>query len=235
MTKQKNSTRRAAMRLLLAEDEKELSRALTAVLTKNNYTVDAVYNGEDALDYAKNTDYDGIILDVMMPVMDGIEALKRMRKAGIHTPVIMLTAKAEVNDRIAGLDAGADDYLPKPFAMGELLARLRSITRRKGEMVSEKLEFGDIYLDISAAELGNGKESYRLTHKEFQVMELLLRNSGNLISTERMLDQVWGYDSDVEINVVWVAISSLRKKLTGMKSRVEIQAVRGIGYTLKQK
>jgi len=223
------------MRLLLAEDEKELSRALTAVLTKNNYTVDAVYNGEDALDYAKNTDYDGIILDVMMPVMDGIEALKRMRKAGINTPVIMLTAKAEVNDRIAGLDAGADDYLPKPFAMGELLARLRSITRRKGEMVSEKLEFGDIYLDISAAELGNGKESYRLTHKEFQVMELLLRNSGNLISTERMLDQVWGYDSDVEINVVWVAISSLRKKLTGMKSRVEIQAIRGIGYTLKQK
>ena len=223
------------MRLLLAEDEKELSRALVAVLTKNNYTVDAVYNGEDALDYAKETDYDGIILDVMMPVMDGIEALKKMRKAGLSTPVIMLTAKAEVNDRIAGLDAGADDYLPKPFAMGELLARLRSITRRKGEMVSEKLEFGDIYLDISAAELGNGKESYRLTHKEFQVMELLLKNSGNLISTERMLDQVWGYDSDVEINVVWVAISSLRKKLTGMKSNVEIQAVRGIGYTLKQK
>ena len=171
----------------------------------------------------------------MMPVMDGIEALKRMRKAGVSTPFIMLTAKAEVNDRIAGLDAGADDYLPKPFAMGELLARLRSITRRKGEVVSEKLEFGDIYLDISAAELGNGKESYRLTHKEFQVMELLLKNSGNLISTERMLDQVWGYDSDVEINVVWVAISSLRKKLTGMKSNVEIQAVRGIGYTLKQK
>ncbi|MBR6274077.1 MAG: response regulator transcription factor [Lachnospiraceae bacterium] len=223
------------MRLLLAEDEKELSRALVAVLTKNNYTVDAVYNGEDALDYAKETDYDGIILDVMMPVMDGIEALKKMRKAGVSTPVIMLTAKAEVNDRIAGLDAGADDYLPKPFAMGELLARLRSITRRKGEVVSEKLEFGDIYLDISAAELGNGKESYRLTHKEFQVMELLLKNSGNLISTERMLDQVWGYDSDVEINVVWVAISSLRKKLTGMKSNVEIQAVRGIGYTLKQK
>jgi len=223
------------MRLLLAEDEKELSRALVAVLTKNNYTVDAVYNGEDAFDYAKETDYDGIILDVMMPVMDGIEALKKMRKSGISTPVIMLTAKAEVNDRIAGLDAGADDYLPKPFAMGELLARLRSITRRKGEVVSEKLEFGDIYLDLAAAELGNGKESYRLTHKEFQVMEMLLKNSGNLISTERMLDQVWGYDSDVEINVVWVAISSLRKKLTGMKSKVEIQAVRGIGYTLKQK
>lgn len=223
------------MRLLLAEDEKELSRALVAVLTKNNYTVDAVYNGEDAFDYAKETDYDGIILDVMMPVMDGIEALKKMRKAGISTPVIMLTAKAEVNDRIAGLDAGADDYLPKPFAMGELLARLRSITRRKGEVVSEKLKFGDIYLDLAAAELGNGKESYRLTHKEFQVMEMLLKNSGNLISTERMLDQVWGYDSDVEINVVWVAISSLRKKLTGMKSKVEIQAVRGIGYTLKQK
>lgn len=223
------------MRLLLAEDEKELSRALVAVLTKNNYTVDAVYNGEDALDYAKETDYDGIILDVMMPVMDGITSLTKMRKAGVSTPVLMLTAKAEVNDRIAGLDAGADDYLPKPFVMGELLARIRSITRRRGEVVSEKMKFGDIYLDLQAAELGNENEKYRLTHKEFQVMEMLLHNSGNLISTEKMLDQVWGYDSDVEINVVWVAISSLRKKLTAMKSKVEITAVRGIGYTLKEK
>ena len=134
------------MRLLLAEDEKELSRALVAVLTKNNYTVDAVYNGEDALDYAKETDYDGIILDVMMPVMDGITSLTKMRKAGVSTPVLMLTAKAEVNDRIAGLDAGADDYLPKPFVMGELLARIRSITRRKGEVVSEKLKFFTVLL-----------------------------------------------------------------------------------------
>ena len=223
------------MRLLLAEDEKELSRALVAVLTKNNYTVDAVYNGQDAYDYAVETDYDGIILDVMMPVMDGITALSKLRKKGISTPVIMLTAKAEVNDRIAGLDAGADDYLPKPFVMGELLARLRSITRRKGEVVSEKIEYLDIYLDMKSAELGNGKESFRLTHKEFQVMEILLKNPGNLISTERLLDQVWGYDSDVEINVVWVAISSLRKKLTSLGSKASITAVRGIGYTLKEK
>lgn len=223
------------MRLLLAEDEKELSRALVAVLNKNNYTVDAVYNGEDALDYAKETEYDGIILDVMMPVMDGVTALKKMRNAGVSTPVLMLTAKAEVNDRIAGLDAGADDYLAKPFVMGELLARIRSITRRKGELVSEKLEFGDIHLDINAAELVGNGQSFRLTHKEFQVMEMLLHNAGNLISTEKLLDKVWGYDSDVEINVVWVAISSLRKKLTSMKSRVEINAVRGIGYTLKEK
>ena len=222
------------MRLLLAEDEKELSRALVTVLTKNNYTVDAVFNGRDALDYAIETDYDGIVMDIMMPEMDGIEALKRMRKNGVHTPVIMLTAKGEVDDRIAGLDAGADDYLPKPFVMGELLARLRSVTRRKGEVVTEKLSFGDISLDIQSAELCCNGQTQRLTHKEYQVMEFFMNNPNNLIATEKLLDKVWGYDSDVEINVVWVAISSLRKKLAALKSRVEIVAVRGIGYTLKE-
>ncbi|MGN0165999.1 MAG: response regulator transcription factor [Lachnospiraceae bacterium] len=223
------------MRLLLAEDEKDLSSALTAVLTKNNYTVDAVYNGADAYDYAVNTEYDGIILDIMMPVMDGLTALKKMRQKGISTPVILLTAKGEVEDRIEGLDAGADDYLPKPFVMQELLARLRAITRRKGDIVPDNVRFGDIELNLSAAALSGNGRSFRLTHKEFQVMETFMSQPGTLISTERLLDKIWGYDADVELNVVWVTISSLRKKLAQMESIVVITAVRGIGYTLKIK
>ena len=222
------------MRILLAEDEKELSRALTAVLTKNNYTVDAVYNGEDALDYAKETEYDGIIMDIMMPVMDGIESLKKMRAAGVNTPVILLTAKGEVDDRITGLDAGADDYLPKPFVVAELLARLRAITRRQGEVISEKYTFGDISLDVAGSELSNGEKSVRLTHKEYQLMEIMMKSPATLLSTEKLLDKVWGYDNDVEINVVWVTISSLRKKLASLSDTVTINAVRGIGYTLKE-
>ncbi len=223
------------MRILLAEDEKELSRALTAVLTKNNYTVDAVYNGEDALDYAKETEYDGIIMDIMMPVMDGIESLKKMRAAGVNTPVILLTAKGEVDDRITGLDAGADDYLPKPFVVAELLARLRAITRRQGEVISEKYTFGDVSLDVAGSELSNGEKSVRLTHKEYQLMEIMMKSPATLLSTEKLLDKVWGYDNDVEINVVWVTISSLRKKLASLSDTVTINAVRGIGYTLKEK
>jgi DNA-binding response OmpR family regulator len=222
------------MYLLLAEDERDLSKALVAVLTKNNYTVDAVYNGRDAFDYASMTDYDGIILDIMMPYMDGIEVLKKLRSKGIQTPVILLTAKAEVNDRIEGLDAGADDYLPKPFVMGELLARLRAITRRKGEVAPNRLTFGNIILDSDTATLGNGSDNIRLTHKEYQIMEIFMSQPGNLISTERLLNKVWGYDTDVEINVVWVAISSLRKKLQNLKADSEIEAVRGLGYTLKK-
>lgn len=222
------------MYLLLAEDERDLSKALVAVLTKNNYTVDAVYNGRDAFDYASMTDYDGIILDIMMPYMDGIEVLKKLRSKGIQTPVILLTAKAEVNDRIEGLDAGADDYLPKPFVMGELLARLRAITRRKGEVAPNRLTFGNISLDSDTATIGNGSDTIRLTHKEYQIMEIFMSQPGNLISTERLLNKVWGYDTDVEINVVWVAISSLRKKLQNLKADSEIEAVRGLGYTLKK-
>lgn len=223
------------MRLLLAEDEKELSRALTAVLNKNHYTVDAVYNGGDAYDYAVAADYDGIILDIMMPVMDGLTVLKKLREKKIDTPVILLTARSEVENRVEGLDAGADDYLPKPFVMAELLARLRAITRRKGELVPEEVCFGDIRLNVAAAELCGEKERFRLTHKEFQVMEILISRPGSLISTERLLDKVWGYEADVEINVVWVTISSLRKKLAQLNSNVCISAVRGIGYTLNQK
>ncbi|MBQ8281446.1 MAG: response regulator transcription factor, partial [Lachnospiraceae bacterium] len=183
------------MRLLLAEDEKELSRALVAVLNKNNYTVDAVYNGEDALDYALNTDYDGIILDIMMPLMDGLTVLKKLRERHNDTPVILLTARGEVENRIEGLDAGADDYLPKPFVMAELLARLRAITRRKGEVTLEELEFGDIKLNVTSAELIGKDGRFRLTHKEYQVMEIFINQPGTLISTERLLDRVWGYEA----------------------------------------
>lgn len=221
------------MRLLLAEDEKDLSRALVAVLGRNNYTVDAVYNGGDAYEYAMATDYDAIILDIMMPVMDGLTVLRKLREKKLDTPVILLTAKSEVEDRVEGLDAGADDYLPKPFVMAELLARLRAITRRRGEVTLEEMSFGDIKLNLASAELSGEKGSYRLTHKEFQVMEILMKQPGTLISAERLLDKVWGYEADVEINVVWVAISSLRKKLVQLKSNISIEAVRGIGYTLK--
>lgn len=220
------------MRLLLAEDEKELSRALVAVLNKNNYTVDAVYNGADALEYALSTDYDGIILDIMMPLMDGLSVLIELRKQHNNTPVILLTAKGEVEDRVEGLDMGADDYLSKPFVMAELLARLRAITRRKGEMTLQKLEYGDIKLNVNSAELIGKNGKFRLTHKEYQVMEIFINQPGTLISTERLLDKVWGYEADVEINVVWVTISSLRKKLAQLDSKTCISAVRGIGYTL---
>ncbi len=221
------------MYILLAEDEKELSKALVTVLEKNHYTVDAVYNGRDALDYAKAEEYDGIILDIMMPYMDGIEVLKKIRGCGKHTPVILLTAKSDVSDRVYGLDMGADDYLPKPFAVAELLARLRSITRRKGEIISDSPEFGDIILDMEKARLICGENSERLTNKELRVMEVFIKNSTSLISAEKLLNKVWGGMSDVEINVVWVTVSSIRKKLEKLKSSVVITAVRGVGYTLE--
>ncbi len=221
-----------SVNLLLAEDEEELSKALKVVLNKNEYMVDVVKNGKEALECVLCGDYDVIILDIMMPVMDGLTALKKMRLQGINTPVILLTAKGEVEDRIIGLDCGADDYLPKPFAMGELLARLRALCRRRESIVPEKLVYGDIYLDKASAMLGSDFCSFRLTSKEYQIMELLIANAGNLISTERLLEKIWGYDTEVEINVVWVTISALRKKMQGLKSNVAISAVRGLGYTL---
>lgn len=221
------------MYILLAEDEKELSKALVTVLEKNHYTVDAVYNGRDALDYAKAEEYDGIILDIMMPYMDGIEVLKKIRGSGKNTPVILLTAKSDVSDRVYGLDMGADDYLPKPFAVAELLARLRSVTRRKGEIISDSPGFGDIILDIEKAKLICGENSERLTNKELKVMEVFIKNPTSLISAEKLLNKVWGGMSDVEINVVWVTVSSIRKKLEKLESGVVITAVRGVGYTLE--
>jgi DNA-binding response OmpR family regulator len=222
------------MRLLLAEDEKELSKALCAILKHNNYSVDAVFNGQDALDYGLCENYDGIILDIMMPKMNGLDVLKELRANGISTPVLMLTAKAEVDDRILGLDLGADDYLTKPFSMGELLARLRAITRRKSEFLPNLLTSGNMSLNRETFELSVGDNSVRLGNKEFQMMEMLMSNAGRLISTEQFMERIWGYETEAEINVVWVYISYLRKKLSNVGSNLEIKAVRGVGYTLEE-
>ena len=222
------------MRLLLAEDEKELSAALTAVLEHNHYSVDAVYDGQDALDYALTENYDGIILDIMMPKKSGLEVLAELRRSNINTPILMLTAKSEVNDRVTGLDTGADDYLTKPFAMSELLARIRAMTRRRSEFSPNVLSMGRITLNRANFELSGEKASYRLGNKEFQMLEMLMSNPGRLISTEQFMERIWGYDSDAEINVVWVYISSLRKKLSSIGANVQIKAVRGAGYLLEE-
>lgn len=222
------------MRLLLAEDEKELSHALVTVLLHNNYSVDAVYNGQDALDYINMGNYDGAILDIMMPKMDGITVLKKVRASGNQIPILMLTAKAEIDDRVLGLDSGADDYLTKPFSMKELLARLRAMTRRQTTAADTTLSYGNITLDRSTYMLSSKTESLRLASKEFQMLEMLLANPGQVISTEQFMDKIWGYDSDAEQNVVWVYISYLRKKLTALQASVGIKAVRGLGYTLEE-
>ena len=222
-----------SMRLLLAEDERELSEALVTVLRRNNYSVDAVYDGQAALDYLEAAEYDGAILDIMMPKMDGITVLRRIREQGNAVPVLLLTAKTEVDDRVTGLDAGADDYLGKPFAMKELLARIRAMTRRQPEVPRNVLEFGNLILDRATFELKCGKEFIRLANKEFQMLEMLMSNPGQIISTERFMEKVWGYDSETEINVVWVYISYLRKKLSAVKADVQIKAVRNQGYSLE--
>ncbi len=222
------------MRILLAEDERELSNALVAILKHNNYSVDAVYDGADALDYGLSENYDIIILDIMMPKMSGLKVLEKLRKEGISTPVLMLTAKTEVEDRIIGLDKGADDYLGKPFAMGELLARVRAMTRRKAEFTPNVVGLGNIRLNKESFELTNGTTSLRLSNKEFQMMEMLINNPKRLISTEQFMDRIWGYDAEAEISVVWVYISYLRKKLESLDANVKIKAVRGVGYTLEE-
>ena len=221
------------MRLLLAEDERSLSRALAVILERNNYTVDTVSNGEDALEYLQTGNYDGAILDIMMPRMDGITVLKKMRAIGSRIPVIMLTAKAEVDDKVLGLDSGANDYLTKPFDSKELLARLRAMTRNQSTADS-RLQFGNIELDRATFELSSPSGSFRLANKEFQMMEILMSNPRNLISSERFMEKVWGYETDAEINVVWVYISYLRKKLTALGANVQIRSSRNAGYTLEE-
>ena len=221
------------MKLLLAEDEVQLSRALVTILQHHNYTTDAVYNGRDALDYALLDEYDGIILDIMMPGMNGLEVLKKLREKGVTTPTLFLTAKGEIDDRITGLDLGADDYLTKPFDMGELLARVKAMLRRRDNYTSDILSFGDITLDHSLCELASKDGTVRLGNKEFQVMEMLLANPGQLISTDLFMERIWGFDNEAETNVVWVYISNLRKKLQSIGSGVKIVASRGLGYTLE--
>ena len=222
------------MRLLLAEDERGLSDALCAVLKRQNYTVDAVYNGEDALDYLRTGVYDGAILDIMMPKKDGITVLKTARAEGYTLPILLLTAKSEIDDRVLGLDAGADDYLTKPFAMKELLARIRVMTRRKSETTDNTLTFGSLSLDTATFEIRCGEKSLRLANKEFQMLHMLMANPGQIISTDKFMDKIWGWDSETELNVVWVYISYLRKKLASIDADVRITAVRNIGYTLEK-
>ena len=223
------------MRILLAEDERSLSRAVVALLEKNNYSADAVYDGAEALEYLAAENYDAVILDIMMPKMDGLTVLRKLRERGGHVPVLMLTAKSEVEDRVAGLDTGANDYLTKPFATAELLARIRAMTRTQAVQTDSRLSFGNVVLDQTTFELSAPGGSFRLANREYQMIELLMRNPRQVIPTERFLEKIWGYDSDVEINVVWVYISYLRKKLAALHANVQIKATRNTGYSLEEK
>ena len=222
------------MRILLAEDERSLSRAVIALLEKNNYSADAVYDGQEALEYLEAGNYDALILDLMMPKMDGLTVLRTLREQGNPIPVLILTAKSEVDDKVLGLDTGANDYLTKPFSTQELMARIRAMTRSQtGGQVTSRLTFGNITLDQATFELSSPAGSFRLANKEFQMMEMLMRNPRQIIPTERFLERIWGYDSEVEVSVVWVYISYLRKKLAALQADVEIRASRNLGYALE--
>ncbi|MBP3940671.1 MAG: response regulator transcription factor [Christensenellaceae bacterium] len=222
------------MRILLAEEDAALSNAIHAVLRQHNHSIDAVYSGEDAYDYASSAIYDAIILDLTIPKMDGLTVIRKLRREGIATPIIFLTAKSALEDRIEGLDAGADDYMIKPIYLEELMARLRVLARRIPQILPDILSFGNISLDPGTNLLSSGNDAVRLGRKEFQMMELLLRNPNRLISTNHFMQQIWGNDSDTELNVVWVYISYLRKKLRNINANVEIKAARGVGYTLAE-
>lgn len=220
------------MRILLCEDERDLSDALSAILKHNNYSVDQVYDGLEALDYLEASNYDVVILDIMMPKLDGVEVLRRLRASGSDIPVIMLTAKSQIEDKILGLDSGADDYLTKPFDSSELVARLRAITRRVSTALQSVLSLGNTQLDTASFVLSTDSGSVTLTNKEFQMMEYFMLNAGNVISADSFMEKIWGYDSDTEINVVWVYISYLRKKLSSLGSNLKIKVSRNIGYSL---
>ena len=221
------------MRILLAEDERSLSRALVALLERSNYSADAVYDGEEALAYLEAGNYDALILDIMMPKVDGLTVLRRLREKGNPIPVLLLTVKSEVSDKVLGLDTGANDYLTKPFSTQELMARIRAMTRTQTGQVSSRITFGNITLDQATFELSSPTGSFRLANKEYQMMELLMCNPRQLIPTERFLERIWGYDSDVELNVVWVYISYLRKKLTALHADIQIKVTRNAGYSLE--
>lgn len=222
------------MRLLLVEDERDLSSAIKRVLEYNKFDVDVAYDGVQGLQKIDENEYDGVILDVMMPRMDGFQMVRRLRDNGNNIPVLMLTARGEIDDKVLGLDSGADDYLTKPFQIKELLARIRALLRRKGE-VKEAYSYEDINLDTETFELVCNSKRIRLTNKEYKLMECLIRNHNNLLSTEKLMENVWDYDTEAEINVVWAYISALRKKLEKIGSKLTVKAVRGIGYQLGDK
>lgn len=221
------------MRLLIAEDELDLAEALTVFFEKNKFSVDAVNDGFSAYEYGLSGEYDAIILDVMMPKMNGIEVLTKLRQDGIKTPIMMLTAKGQKDDRILGFNQGADDYLPKPFEPDELICRVRAILRRGGEYKPTELTFEDITLNQDTGILKCGTKEVRLSGREFQMMELFMRSPKVVFSADRIMEKIWGWDSEAEINVVWVHISNLRKKIKSIGSRVSLYANRGLGYMLE--
>ena len=223
------------MKLLFAEDDRDLSTAVKTLLERNGYTVDAVYDGAEAVNYARGGEYDGMILDWMMPEKDGVEALREMRAGGVQTPCILLTARDAVEDRITGLDAGADDYLPKPFNGRELLARIRAMLRRRENYTPDVVRWEDLRLDKGCCELSCGEKTARLSGKMYQMMELFMENPRILFSVQQLMDKIWGWDAEAEINVVWVNISQLRKKLAELGTAAEIRAHRGSGYSLEKK
>ena len=221
------------MRILIAEDDPKLLKSLTHIFELNKYVVDGVDNGNDAFELASSDEYDGLVLDIMMPGMDGLSLLKKLRTNGITTPALFLTAKTEVEQRIEGLDAGADDYLPKPFSTGELLARVRAMLRRKDNFVPDMLTFGSLSLNRSTYELICNGKSQPLSGKEFQVMEMLMQNFNVIVTAEQFITHIWGWDASVDTSVIWVHISNIRKKLEKLSSSVTIKFVRGTGYILE--
>ncbi len=220
------------MRVLIAEDEKPLAKALVRIMEKNNISADAVENGQEALDVLKSGNYDALILDVMMPVMDGLTALRKLREGGNRIPVLILSAKGELDDRVAGLDEGASYYLVKPFEMKELLAALRTITREHPGQ-DNRLRFGNVILDRSNYQLATPYDSLQLANKEFQIMEMLMKNTKQKISAEQIMDRIWGYETEAEIDVIWTYISALRRKLKALRADFTIKSSRNIGYCLE--
>ena len=221
------------MRLLVAEDDPKLLKTLKHILENGKYLVDGVTDGQEALLYAETEEYDGLVLDIMMPGMDGVEVLKRLRGQGISTPALFLTARTEIYQRVEGLDAGADDYLPKPFATAELLARVRAMLRRKDHFTPDLLSVGGLTLNRSTYELGYQGISQSLSGREFQIVEMLMQRPGFVETTDEFLSHVWGWNSEVDVSVVWVHISNIRKKLAQLQAPAEIRFLRGAGYVLE--
>ena len=221
------------MRILIAEDDPKLLKSLVHIFQLNHYGVDGVTSGADAFDYASSGEYDGLVLDIMMPEMDGVTLLKKLRAQGITTPALFLTARTEIDQRIEGLDAGADDYLPKPFSTGELLARVRAMLRRKDHFTPDLLTFGALFLNRSTYELQYEGRKGALSGKEFQVMEMLMENPNAIITADQLITHIWGWDTNVDTSVVWVHISNVRKKIDALGAPVAIKFVRSVGYTLE--
>ena len=221
------------MRVLIAEDEVATAKAIKLLLEKAKFSVDIVHNGIDAWDYARTGQYEVIVLDIMMPGMSGLDVLSRIRSTGMTTPVLMLTAKAEVEDRVVGLESGADDYLPKPFATRELIARVKALGRRSENYSDTTKKLGNLELDSNRYEMRVGDQSVNLTNKEYQLIELFITHPGYVFSTDHLMDKIWGYETGSEIDVVWTHIGFVRKKLRTLSANVEIKTIRGAGYALE--